>query len=197
MTLASDRELAMLRTQLAAVSSLRPDEIDAFPRPKRLELRAGEAFLAAGQQAKNVATVYSGGLREYYLLDDGSEKTKSFNMPGEFAGSLSDLLADAPSRTWVVAEAPSVLLVTPWSTYLALSESSIGWQRFARRIAEGLYLRKVEREYELLALDAEQRYRRALDRWPALEDVFLQRHIASYLGISAVHLSRLRAAMRD
>lgn len=192
MPLASDQEFAMLRAQLAAITSLQPDELDAFPRPQRLELKAGSAFLEAGQRAKDVATVFAGGLREYYVLDDGDERTKSFNMPGEFAGSLSDLLSDAPSRTWVVAEVPSVLLVTPWSTYTALSESSIGWQRFARRIAEGLYLRKVEREYELLALNAEQRYRRALDRWPTLEDVFLQRHIASYLGVSAVHLSRLR-----
>lgn len=191
---ASDPEFSALLARLAAISPLTQAELDLFPRPMRLALPAGAALLQAGQQATQTAIVSEGGLREYYLLEDGTERAKSFNLPGELAGSLADLLTDAPSRTWVVAEVPTVLLVTPWSAYTALHEKSMGWQRLARRVAEDLYLRKVAREYELLALDAEGRYRKALERWPTLEDVFLQRHIASYLGVTPVHLSRLRKA---
>ena len=74
------------------------------------------------KRAREVATVFSGGLREYYVLADGTERSKSFNLPGEFAGSLSDLLSGEPSQTWAVAEVPTVLLVTAWSDYLALVE---------------------------------------------------------------------------
>jgi len=193
---ASDAEWFSLLDQLAAISPLTLAERALFPRPLRRELPAGAALLRAGERATQTAFVTEGGLREYYLLPDGTERAKSFNLPGELAGSLADLLTGAPSRTWVVAEVPTVLLVTPWPTYIALHEQSMGWQRLGRRVAENLYLRKVEREYELLALDAEARYRRALARWPTLEQVFLQRHIASYLGVTPVHLSRLRKAMR-
>lgn len=193
---ATDAEFAALRARLAATAPLTADELAAFPRPQRRRLAKSGVFLAAGEPAQEVAVVHSGGLREYYLLADGSERTRSFNLPGDFAGSLADLLDGGPSRTWVVAEVPTLLLVTPWDAYRALSESSPGWQRFARRVAERLYRQKTQREYELLALDAAARYRCALARWPTLEQVFRQRHLASYLGVTPVHLSRLRAARR-
>jgi CRP-like cAMP-binding protein len=192
----SAAEIATLRRLLLATFPLSTTELDAFPTPQRVELPAGSPFLRAGERAHEVATVYSGGLREYFVLADGSERTKGFNLPGDFAGSLSDLLSDEPARAWVVAEVPTVLLVTQWKNYAALVEASPGWQRFAKVIAEGLYRSKVQREYELLALDAAARYQLALQRWPRLETVFKQRHIASYVGITPVHLSRLRATLR-
>lgn len=196
-SVASAAEIAALRGLLLATSPLTQAELDAFPAPRRVELPAGSIFLREGERASEVATVHCGGLREYFVLADGTERTKGFNLPGDFAGSLSDLLSGEPARTWVVAEVPTVLLVTQWKDYLTLIESSPGWQRFARAIAEGLYRRKVQREYELLALDAAARYRLALERWPQLESVFKQRHIASYVGITPVHLSRLRAKTRS
>jgi hypothetical protein len=35
-----------------------------------------------------------------------------------------------------------------------------------------------------------------MSRWPRLEEFFTQRDIASYIGITPVHLSRLRAKAR-
>ena len=61
-------------------------------------------------------------------------------------------------------------------------------------MAGALYMVKVERECELLALDAAQRYRATLDRWPRLEVIHSQKDMASYIGITPVHLSRLRGA---
>lgn len=192
----SAAELASLHARFLAIAALSDDELAALPTPERRELWAGGYFLRAGERASEVATVLSGGLREYFLLADGTERCKGFNLPGEFAGSLSDLLSEGPSRHWVVAEVPTVLAVTPWAEYAALADRWPGWQRFARVVAERLYLRKVEREHELLALDAAARYRRTLQRWPTLEQVFKQRHIASYIGITPVHLSRLRSRSR-
>ncbi len=188
----SKTELEVIHQRLRATAPLSEEELAALPVPERRTLATGEFLLLAGQRAKEVATVQSGGLREYFVHDNGLERTKSFNLPGDFAGSLSDLLIGAPARTWIVAETPTVLSVTPWNKYAALVERWPGWHRFARAVAENLYLRKSEREYELLALDATARYLRALQRWPTLEQVFKQIHIASYVGITPVHLSRLR-----
>lgn len=192
----SAAEAAMLRKSLLSVAPLSEDDLAALPMPTRVELRKGAAFLRAGERAAQVGTIVSGALREYYVLKDGTERTRSFNLPGEFAGSLSDLLSDEPARTTVVAEAPTVILATPWDIYQRLTEARSGWQHFARIIAERLYRAKSQREYELLALDASARYRLALQRWPNLESLFTQRDIASYIGITPVHLSRLRATAR-
>jgi len=193
---ASAEELAQLHGLLRATAPLSDEELRLVPVPQCLSLPAGSALLRAGECAREVAVVLEGGLREYFLLADGTERTKGFTLPVDFGGSLSDLLSGEPSRTWVVAEQPSRLLVLRWSDYSALLDAAPGWQRFARVVAETLYRRKVEREYELLALDAAERYRRTLLRWPTLESCFNQRQIASYVGITPVHLSRLRAGLR-
>lgn len=158
-------------------------------------LGKGQSLLRAGDQARQVGFVLEGGLREYYVLEDGQERTKGFSLPDWFAGSLSDLISGDVSKVWIVAEAPSVLMTTPWAAYRALTDTHPAWGRFARHMAEALYMIKVQREYELLAMDAAQRYQAALQRWPTLEAVFSQKDIASYVGVTPVHLSRLRTAM--
>jgi CRP-like cAMP-binding protein len=192
---ASPAEVASLHAALRQVSPLSDADLGALPAPVRVSLQRGAVFLPAGKPAVEVGAVLSGALREYFLLEDGTERTKGFNLAGDFAGSLSDLLLGGPARTWVVAEVPCVVLVLPWTAYRALVEARPAWSRFAREIAERLYRSKVQREYELLALDATARYRLALERWPELERTFTQQDIASYIGITPGHLSRLRALM--
>jgi len=157
-------------------------------------LQKGEPLLRAGERAHLVGFVATGGLREYYVLPNGDERTKGFSLPGWFAGSLSDLISHEVSKVWIEAAAPTELLTLPWADYRHWVDTQLAWTRFAHRVAERLYMMKVEREYELLALDADARLKATLARWPTLEQVFSQRDIASYVGVTPVHLSRLRGA---
>ncbi len=188
-------ELVAMNQTLRAVAPLSDADLATLhAHSHRLTLAKGASLLQAGQHASLAGYVISGGLREYYVLPDGTERTKGFNLPGELAGSLSDLLSGQPSRVWVTAEVPTELICTPWQAYRQLTEQSAAWAGFARLFAEALYMIKVEREFELLALDAAARYERALQRWPQLETLFTQRDVASYVGVTPVHLSRLRGA---
>lgn len=161
-------------------------------------LRRGEHLLVAGARATHVAIVVEGLLREYFVIAEGAsgkvvERTKAFVPEGRASGSLADLLSGAPSRAFIVAEEPTRLLVAPWAAHRALSARSKAWDALGRASLEALLLAKAEREWELLGLDAEARYAALRTRWPELEGRVVARHIASYLGITPVHLSRLRA----
>lgn len=178
-----------------ALSPLNDDDLaEAARLCQRLCLDKGQALLRAGERAHLVGFVVSGGLREHYVLADGGERTKGFSLPGWFAGSLSDLISNEASKVWIEAAAPSVLLTLPWADVRHWQETRPAWTRFGWRVAERLYMMKVEREYELLAMDAAARLEATLARWPTLEQVFSQRDIASYVGVTPVHLSRLRTA---
>jgi CRP-like cAMP-binding protein len=155
-------------------------------------LPKGGHFLRAGMRATELAVVVHGLLREYFLLRDGSERTKAFIAEGRVSGSLADLLSRAPSRASIVAEEPVRLLVMPYEAMLSLGRASAAWARLGRAGLEQLLLQKAEREWELLGLDAGERYAAFRARYPGLEARVLGRHVASYLGITAVHLSRLR-----
>jgi len=166
----------------------------ALMRPR--ELGRGEHFLRAGVQATEIGVVVSGFLREHFLLAKGVERTKAFVGPGEATGSLADLLSGGPSRAWIVADAETRVLVGRYDAFRALGERSPAWAALGRRSLELLLLRKAEREYELLGLDAAARYAAFVARWPDLEARVAAKHVASYLGITPVHLSRLRRRRR-
>jgi CRP-like cAMP-binding protein len=156
----------------------------------------GEFLLRAGERATQAGMLVSGLLREYFLMESGVERTKAFVMAGEPTGSLADLLHEGGSRAYIVAEEPSRLIVVPFEAMLALSERYLSWRIYGERLLQLLFLKKAEREYELLGLDALARYRAFLRKFPDLSARVPDRHIASYLGITPVHLSRLRRKAR-
>jgi CRP-like cAMP-binding protein len=160
-------------------------------------LRAGEFFLHEGDVAYEVAVIVKGVLREYYTLADGRERTRGFAREGEMAGSLADLLLQTPALSSSVAVTPLRIVVVPWARIGEVRYAHPAWNRFSFRVLEHFYLSKARREYELLALDAAGRYDAFRQAFPGLEDRVKQADIASYLGISPEHLSRLRRARRD
>jgi CRP-like cAMP-binding protein len=69
-------------------------------------------------------------------------------------------------------------------------------QQLNCKIAESLFIKKERREATLLLDDAKTRYLNFLEEYPGLETRLKQYHIASYLGITPVSLSRVRAQLK-
>ncbi len=166
------------------------------PHLTALDVDRHEFLLEAGDDPNRSGFVVSGVVREYYQLDDGTERTRGFALPQDTYGSLSDALAERPCRVFVRAEADSVVLEVSWRIVGQLAATSLEWERLQHRIVQTLYLRKATREYELLGLDAMGRYQSLRAQHPTLESHVSQALIASYLGITPVHLSRLRRRLR-
>lgn len=81
------------------------------------------------------------------------------------------------------------MIEIPYDLLQMLMDRSHMWERFVRVSVERLYTRKEERERELLYLPAIERYQTFLLK--RLYQRIAQYHIASYIGISPVSLSRL------
>ena len=154
---------------------------------------AGELLLAAGTRAEWFHVIEAGLVREYYLTDSGEEHTRVFVAEGGLTGSLLDLTSGAPSVTWIQALEPTRTVALRYADLddLARRHPDIG--HLARMHAEALAVRKTLREYEMLALTARER----LARWRAehsdLDARVTRRLLASYLGMTPVHLSRIAA----
>jgi CRP-like cAMP-binding protein len=179
---------------LSSLAPLPPEAVVAVERLLGSRSFPRDAWLLrAGQHAEQSFFIVSGLVREFYTDRDGIEHTRTFLSEGSFTGSLIDLLSEEPAVTSIQALEPTETLAFRYRDFAALFDRFPSLERCARRVAEDLYRRKVQREHEMLALSAEERHDRWLAEHRALDARIRRKDLASYLGVTPEHLSRLRA----
>jgi CRP-like cAMP-binding protein len=162
-------------------------------RPRGLEV--GQDFCRIGQEGHEVAFIHDGILRYYLILPDGEDVTKDFSFAGGFAVSYGSAVSGRPAEIGIGAVMPCKLTVWDYSAFTALYDRHPEWERFGRRIAEMLYVRKEQREISLLTESAEQRRAAMIAAFPQAAAI-PQYYLASYLGIRPQSLSRLKKIRR-
>ncbi len=165
-----------------------------FLQPRLTECRfeKNQYVVHAGEVVDNFYFILSGLVRFFYSTADGKEFNKYFAMEDGFAGSFHSLVLGAPCGYFIQALEVTHALILPNQLMRQLYERHPCWERLGRRMAEQLVLIKEAREKELLLDSLETRYRRFLNEFPGLVDRIPQYHIASYLGVTDVALSRIR-----
>lgn len=186
-----------LRAQLSALAPLSPKTWRALlALGERRALPRGAFFTRPGEPATHMAVLLSGLLRHYYVDARGKESVKAFRVPMDVSAPYAELIQRRPSRTHIEALADSELLVFRYDDFEAAAKDSVELQRLARRFGEVHFIQKEQREYEFLMLSAEERYRQFCARLPELLQHIPQHQVASYIGVTPVALSRIRARSR-
>ncbi len=187
----------MLYKKLILYSEIPPKEFEKLVRVSRVcHLKKGEYFQQAGERPNKFGFVISGILRLYYTNGSGDEFNKNFCVENDFVAAYSALLQNRVSRLSIQAMEETTLLVIGYKDYLQLFNQHLCWQILGRKIAENLFIKKEEKESQFLLDSAETRYLKFLKEYPDLEVRIKQYHIASYLGITPVALSRIRTKLR-
>jgi CRP-like cAMP-binding protein len=153
-----------------------------------------DAWLLRGSERATLCHfVVRGLVRELYIDSAGGEHTRSFVAEGGITGSLVDLISGEPAITWIQALERTDTLAFVYADFRKLCDVHPSLERLARLHAEELYVRKVHREHELLALPAQARYQLWIRGSRNIDGRVRRRDLASYLGVTAEHLSRLRS----
>ena len=166
------------------------DTLAAIFHPRSVDDR--EHILLPGDHVHQLVFVCQGLLRFYYMTEEGSESNKAFIAEDTFAGPLAAFSLDLPVIYGVQALEPTTLLVADYTDFVQLFDLDPTFDRLGRRLAEWLLMRKELRTRSLLQQQAKERYLDFLQQFPDLAERVPQYHIASYLGITEVSLSRLR-----
>lgn len=190
----ADAHVLPLLRRLAPIPHQEWRRLDERLRP--VKLAPGEFLTRAGEVADSVGFVIDGLLRKVHVTSRGRAMVRAFAGPGEVVGAYASLLTGAPSYLSVEALEPSQLFVLAWSDLEALYERDVCWQIVGRRFAENALLERELRAHELLTLTATERFARFCETHQALLPRLRSYDVASYLGITAVSLSRLRARAR-
>ncbi len=149
-------------------------------------------LVKAGDVVNNFYFILKGLVRFFYCTEDGKEFNKHFAMENGFAGSFHSFVLHAPCGFYIQALERTATIVLPNRTLHAFYERHVCWERLGRKHAEHLLLIKEAREKELLIDSLDVRYQRFLQEFSGLADRMPQYHIASYLGVTDVALSRIR-----
>jgi hypothetical protein len=114
-------------------------------------------------------------------------------MENGVAGSYYSFLTDSPCGFSIQALEETETIVLPdLDTLNDLHDRHPCWERLSRKNVENLVFIKEAREKELLLDSLEVRYQRFLRLFPGLTERVPQYHIASFLGVTDVALSRIR-----
>jgi CRP-like cAMP-binding protein len=155
--------------------------------------QADDVLFSAGDRPDVLYFIQSGLVRFFYLTDDGKEFNKNFVAAGSVVTSLSTFLSGVPSPFFTQALEDTVTIALPMEFVRRQVEADIYWERLLSRSVAMLALKKEQREASFLLQDASARYEAFLEEFSDLASRLPQSHIASYLGITPVALSRIRA----
>ena len=161
------------------------------------EVEAQAHLVLPGATDHDVLFVARGLLRFYYPADDGRESNKAFVAEGEFAGALAAANLGLPLLYGVQALEPTTVLATPYTDFVALMEADPAFERLGRKLAELILTRKELRTRSLLLQSARERYLDFVAQHPGLVQRVPLYHIASLLGVTDVHLSRVRRELAE
>ncbi|NMH88158.1 Crp/Fnr family transcriptional regulator [Flavivirga algicola] len=156
------------------------------------KLEKGFNIAKSGEVPSKIYMLVSGMVRAYLSSETGKEFNKNFFMPFSFVGSLTALIKNRPSKlTYETLTACKVYEVS-FEEITRLCKEDIHISNLYSKVLEHVFIKYEERQLEFISMDATERYLRLRKRISGIDDLIPQYHIASYLSITPVQLSRIR-----
>jgi len=161
-----------------------------------VSLKNSDMFLRPGEIKSYGGYVLKGLLRCYYLKEDGTEITIMFCEEGTIVGTWETFLLNKPSELFIQAIEPTVLLALNFSDLQKIIEVNHSIARVYIEMSNHLLANTLSIIQSLLNEKPEIRYKHFINNNLTLLNRISQKHLASYLGITAVSLSRLRKRIK-
>ena len=128
-----------------------------------------------------------------FLYDaKGNDQTIHFALEHNFICDYANFIMQKPSNYYLQTIEPTEIVILPravveWG-YANLQEG----EKLGRLIAEYYFIYQDERIKNNYIRTPKERYDTITDIFPDIHNRVSQRHIASYLGITPIHLSRIK-----
>jgi CRP-like cAMP-binding protein len=162
---------------------------------KLQHLKKNEILQPIGHTCKTIYFVQKGMARIFYYKD-GIDITECFAAENHIIARVESLFTQRPSQKGIqIIEAAEIIAINATQLF-ALYDQYPAIERLFRKIFEQGYVETVNRLESLQFYNAEERYSRLMEEMPELLQRVPLKYIASYLGITQVSLSRIRAGVK-
>jgi CRP-like cAMP-binding protein len=162
-----------------------------------LEVKKNEHLYHSGEIVRHVYFVEQGCLRQYYINNNGEERTIYFKVEDEWCSELVSFLDNKPSELCVQALENSKHQIFNQNIWVyAVTHIQSFTMGFIRAQQDTNYMLK-KRLAEATVETPEEKYLRFLEEQPLLLQRIPLYHIAAYLSMTPETLSRIRKKISE
>ena len=168
-----------------------------LPFQKRMEVPAKTILLEEGKKSQHYIYIEKGCVRTF-LNKNGDDKTVQFFFENEGLTSFDSFINNTPSLVTIETIEPAVIFLLHKKYVTQFLEDLSQEPGFAKMIMQMAAQRQMHYMNEFVSFirdTPEQRYQKLLKERPHIIRRIPQHYIASYLGISKVHLSRIKSKL--
>lgn len=155
-------------------------------------IKRRQFLLQEGDVCKSFTYVQSGCFKMYGVDDKGAEHNLVFAAEDDWISDIGSLHNETPSQLYIEAIEPSVVLQISKGDLWYLYTNYPKFDRNFRVIIENKYIELQNRLLQMFSATAIDRYESFVNQYPNLANRLPNTQIASYLGITAEFLSKIK-----
>lgn len=156
------------------------------------KIRRKGYLLQEGDVCRHYYFIVSGCFKMFAVDPSGKEHNLQFSAENDWISDLHSFYSEEPSRLYIEALEPSVVLQIQHEDLLYLFINYHKFDRNFRIITERKYIDFQNRILQNISSTAEERYISFTRQYPELLNRIPNTQIASYLGITPEFLSKIR-----
>lgn len=145
---------------------------------------------APGETERYMYFVQDGIQKSYYLKED-KQHVIAFTYPPSFSGIPESFLTQTPSKYFLETITESLFLRISFEKHQQLMQKYREIETLFRKAAELLLIGMIQRHYELMAFNINERFKSFAQRSPHLFSLVAHKDLASYLRIDSTNFSKL------
>lgn len=188
--------LDVLKSHIIERLGFAPDNLDAvLEHFEEKTSKRGEHLLHTGEICKHVYFVVEGCLQVYTTDQNGLESTREFYLEQQWVTDIFGFQNQLPSAESIRCVEPCKLLFVNFENFQKLSVAAPHFSAIYKQILELSYNNTVYRVNTLMSMDALGRIKWLMENKPRIMARLSSKLIASYLGISAETMTRLKAKL--
>ncbi|MBL7932823.1 MAG: Crp/Fnr family transcriptional regulator [Bacteroidia bacterium] len=176
--------------------TLTEDEIAYFKSVVQFKkLRKRQYLVQEGEVVKYESYVIKGCLRAYQVTEKGQEHVVQFAIEDWWIGDLYSFLTGTPATLNIDCLEDCELLQITKESLEELYIKVPKFERMFRILFQNAFVHSQKRLLSTIATSAQEHYTEFIKKYPNIDQRVPNHQIASYLGITAESLSRIRAQL--
>lgn len=136
--------------------------------------------------------IVEGAFRVFHLDDDGKEHTVSIGIEDWYVTDFYSYITQSPATNYAEALEDSLIFQMKYEEIENLCKKIHGLSEYFRLTTEKAFAYSRRRVISNISLTAKEKYDAYLSKYPNIANRVPQYVLASYLGISAEFLSKIR-----